>query len=229
VKVEGLKGPRRVIGVVGDLYQLGIGVHQAADASSGNVKSEIYLPFDQLPKRLLCFVIRTAGDPLSVAKAAQLQIWAVDKEQAVSFVETMGQLAWETTVLQRVSMILLGAFAALALVLASIGIYGVISFSASQRTHEIGVRIALGARSLDVLRLVIGEGLRLTFLGLLLGLAGGLALTRFLSSLLYGVRAGDPLIFLATPVVLLAVALIACYVPARRAMRVDPLVALRYE
>jgi putative ABC transport system permease protein len=226
VTIEGFKGTQRVVGVVGDVYQLGLGVHES-DAS--DVKTEVYIPFDQSPTPLLCLAVRTAADPLSVAKAAQTQIWAVDKEQAISFVESMGQLASETMVLQRASTILLGIFAALALVLAAIGIYGVISYSVSQRTHEIGIRRAVGANSADVLRLVIAEGLKLTLTGVLIGLAGALALTRFLSSLLFGVRAADPAILVATPAVLICVALLACYIPARRAMRVDPMVALRYE
>jgi predicted permease len=227
VNIEGFKDPRRVVGVVGDVYQLGIGVHQTGVDSA--VTSEVYVPFEQEPTPLLCFAIRTAGDPLSIAKAVELQIWAIDKEQAVSFVETMEQLASETVVLERASAILLGFFAGLALLLASIGIYGVISYSASQRTHEIGIRIALGAGAADVLRLVVGEGLALTLAGVAIGIAGAFGLTRFLSSLLYGVRSSDPLTFIVVPIVLVGVALAACYIPARRAMGVDPMVALRYE
>ena len=226
VAIDGFDGARRVVGVVGDVYQLGLGAHES-DAS--DVKTEVYVPFDQEPTHLLCFAIRTAGDPLSIAKAAQSQIWAIDKGQAVSFVESMDELAADSLALQKASVILLAIFAGLALMLASIGIYGVISYSASRRTHEIGIRIALGAHSSDVLRLVVGEGLILALAGVLLGIAGAFALTRFLSSLLYGVGAADPLTFLATALILLFVALIACYIPARRAMQVDPVVALRYE
>jgi predicted permease len=226
VAIQGLDKTRQVIGVVGDVRQLGM-VHQMGVNSE--VTSEVYVPFAQVPTPLLGFAIRTAGDPLSIAKAVQRAIWEVDKEQPTSFVETMDQLASETTALQRASMTLLGVFAGLALVLASIGIYGVISYSASQRTHEIGIRIALGASSGDVLRLVIGEGLRLTVIGVAIGIAGAFGLTRFLASQLYGVSSADPATFLTVPLLLTAVAVAACYIPARRAMRVDPMVALRYE
>jgi predicted permease len=227
VNVEEFNKPRQVIGVVGDVYQLGRGVQPAG--MRADVTSEIYIPYDQWPSHLMCFTIRTAADPLGLAKAVESAIWAVDKEQAVSFVETMDQLASETIVLQRASMILLAVFAGFALALASIGIYGVISYSTSRRTHEIGIRIALGAGRKDVLGLVLGEGLVLTLAGVALGLAGAFGLLRFLSSVLYGVRASDPATFLIVPVVLIVVALAACYLPARRAMGVDPMVALRYE
>jgi putative ABC transport system permease protein len=226
VTIQGFDKTRQVVGVVGDVRQLGM-VHQMGVNSE--VMSEVYVPFAQVPTQLLGFAIRTVGDPLSVAKAVQRAVWEVDKEQPMSFVETMDQLATETTVLQRASMILLGVFAGIALILASIGIYGVISYSASQRTHEIGIRIALGASSGDVLRLVIGEGVRLTVVGVAIGIAGAFGLTRFLASLLYGVSSADPATFVTVPLVLTAVAVAACYIPARRAMRVDPMVALRYE
>jgi predicted permease len=228
VSVGEFSKPRQVVGVVGDVYQLGLGV-QPGGSYASDAKSEIYLPYDQWPSHLLCFTIRTAGDPLSIAKTVQSEIWAVDKEQAVSFVESMEQLASETVVLERASAILLGFFAGLALLLASIGVYGVISYSASSRTHEIGIRIALGAGATDVLRLVISEGLALTAAGVAMGILGAFGLTRFLSSLLYGVRSSDPATFVVVPIVLVGVALAACYIPARRAMRVDPMVALRYE
>jgi predicted permease len=227
VNVEEFGKPRQVVGVVGDVYQLGVGVQP--DGGHSDVKFEIYVPYEQWPPHLLCLAIRTAADPLSIAKAVESEIWAVDKEQAVSFVETMDQLASETVALQRASMILLAVFAGLAVVLASIGIYGVISYSASRRTHEIGIRMALGATASDILRLIVGEGLALTVLGVAIGVTGALGLTRFLTSLLYGVRSRDPLTFITVPVVLICVALAACYIPARRAMRVDPMVALRYE
>jgi predicted permease len=226
VTIQGFDKTRQVVGVVGDVRQLGM-VHQMGVNSE--VMSEVYVPFAQVPTQLLGFAIRTVGDPLSVAKAVQRAVWEVDKGQPMSFVETMDQLATETTVLQRASMILLGVFAGIALILASIGIYGVISYSASQRTHEIGIRIALGASSGDVLRLVIGEGVRLTVVGVAIGIAGAFGLTRFLASLLYGVSSADPATFVTVPLVLTAVAVAACYIPARRAMRVDPMVALRYE
>jgi predicted permease len=227
VNVEDLKNPCQVVGVVGDVYHFGVGVQP--NGGSSEITSQVYFPYPQSPPHLLGYVIRTAGDPLNSAKAVERAIWAVDKGQAISFVETMDQLASETVVLELSSTVLLGVFAALAVLLASIGIYGVISYSTARRTHEIGIRIALGAGRSDVLRLVIGEGLALTLVGAAIGTAGGLALTRFLSSLLYGVRSADPFTFVVVPIVLTGVAVTACYVPARRAMRVDPMVALRYE
>ncbi len=227
VNVEGLDKPHQVIGIVGNIYQLGIGVQQTGVHTP--VTPEVYVPNDQTPSALLCFAIRTAGDPLNIAKAAQSAIWDVDKAQAVSFVETMDQLASETVLLQRASMILFAVFAGLALLLASIGIYGVISYSAGRRTHEIGIRLALGAGARDVLRLIMGEGFSLTLVGVGIGLAGAFGLTRFLSSMLYGVRSSDPATFLAVPLVVASVALFASYIPARRAMRVDPMIALRHE
>jgi predicted permease len=227
VNVAGLTNPRKVVGIVGNVYQLGVGIQPSG--TNVRVTSEVYVPNEQVPSFLLCFVVRTAGDPLNLAKAVESAIWAVDKEQAMSFVETMDHLASETVALERASMILLGVFAGLAVVLASIGIYGVISYSASRRTHEIGIRMALGADAADVLRLVVGEGLMLTLAGVAIGVAGAFGLTRFLTSLLYGVRSSDPVTFVAVPIVLIAVALAACYIPARRAMGVDPMVALRYE
>ncbi len=220
INVEGLKGLVEVVGVVGDVHQLGM---------TSDWTSEIYLPFSQVPAPIICFAIRTAGDPARLAKAAQREIWAVDKDQAVGYVMSMSQLASESLAPQRVVMLLLSAFAGIALILAAVGIYGVIAYSATQRTHEIGIRMALGARSADVLRLVVGQGLGLILAGVGIGLAGSFGLMRFVSSLLYGVRPSDPLTFMIVSVVLTGVGLLASYIPARRATRVDPMVALRCE
>ena len=189
----------------------------------------IYLPFSQATMWLMCFAIRTTSDPMSLAKVAQREIWAVDKGQAVGYVMPMSQLASESLAPLRVLTLLLAAFAGMALALAAVGIYGVISYSSTQRTHEIGIRIALGARSADVLRLVVGQGVRLVLAGLGIGLAGSFGLIRFLSTLLYGVRPSDPVTFTLVSVALAGVALLASYIPARRATKVDPMVALRYE
>jgi putative ABC transport system permease protein len=220
IAVAGIKDPLEVIGVVGDVHQLGL---------TSDEMAEVYLPFSQVPSVLICFVIRTASEPTSVAKAAQSVIWSVDKDQAVSHVMSMTQLASESLAPQRVVAILLGIFAALALVLAAIGLYGVISYAASQRTHEIGIRMALGAGRSEVLRLVVIEGLRLTLLGLSVGLAGAVATTRLLSSLLYGVKPHDPSTLISVAILLAAVAVLASYIPARRATNVDPMLALRHE
>jgi putative ABC transport system permease protein len=144
-------------------------------------------------------------------------------------IATLDQLAERTISQRRFNLLLLGAFAVLALVLAAVGLYGLISFATAQRTHEIGVRMALGAQSGDVLRLVMGQGLRLILLGVACGLAGTLALTQLLKSLLFGVSATDPLTFAGVAALLTVVALLACYIPARRAMKVDPMIALRGE
>jgi len=220
VAIEGFKQPREVVGVVGDVRQLGL---------TSEKTSEVYVPFAQVPTRLLCFAIRTASDPSGLAKAAQREIWAVDKDQAVAYVMSMDQLASESLAPQRIITLLLGIFAGSALLLAAVGMYGVISYSATQRTHEIGIRMALGARSADVLKLVVGQGLVLVLAGVVIGLAGALGLMRFVSSLLYGVRASDPATFVSVAAVLTVVALVASYIPARRAAKVDPMVALRYE
>ncbi|MGC2703215.1 MAG: FtsX-like permease family protein, partial [Candidatus Acidiferrales bacterium] len=151
-------------------------------------------------------------------------------EEVMFSPRTMDDIVYNQSVLaQRFSMILLGAFAAVALLLASVGIYGVVSYIVVQRTHEIGIRIALGARQSDVLRWVLGEGARMALVGVAIGLAGALVLTRLMAKLLYSISATDPLTFLGVAFLLTLVALAACFIPARRAMRVDPIVALRYE
>jgi putative ABC transport system permease protein len=225
VLVEGFEKPKEVIGVVGDVHQLGI-AHQVGGSDP---ISEVYVPYAQAPAPVLGFAVRTAGDPLDVVKEVRREISVVDKEQPISFVESMDQLASESVALPRASMVLLAAFAGMALVLAAMGIYGVLSYSARQRTQEIGVRVALGATCGDVLRLVIGEGVRLTAVALIIGIVSAAGFAQVLRSLLYGVKPADPGIFVAVPIVLACVALVACYVPARRATRVNPVAALRYE
>jgi putative ABC transport system permease protein len=153
----------------------------------------------------------------------------VNSEIVVYDTETMDSIISDSLAARRFSMILLGIFAALALVLSCVGIYGVISYLVGQRTHEIGIRIALGGQQSDVLRLILGRGAKMAAIGVALGIAGSLALTRLMAKLLFGVSAYDPLTFLTVAALLFMVALVACYIPARRAMRVDPLVALRYE
>ncbi len=153
----------------------------------------------------------------------------MSSDQVVSGAQTMSEVIASSLAERQFSMILFGIFAALALLLASIGIYGVVSYLAGQRTHEIGVRMAMGARPRDVLRLVLGQGLKMAFLGVAVGITAALALTRLMANLLFGVSATDPITFAGVGIILTFVALLACFVPARRATRVDPIVALRYE
>jgi putative ABC transport system permease protein len=174
------------------------------------------------------FMVRTSVDPLTIAAAVKQEVLAVNRQQPIFNVRSLEQMMTDSISRQRFQMILVGIFAALALILAAIGLYGVISYSVSQRTGEIGIRMALGAQPRDVLKLIVGQGLILTVIGLALGLAGALALTRLMAGLLYGVSATDPLTFAAIALLLTSVALLASYIPARRAMKIDPLIALRH-
>jgi len=211
-----------IVGVVGNVHQLG----QATETSPEFYLSYLQDPVDW-PYRTL--IIRTAGDPLKLVGLVEQAVWSVNKDQPISHARTMEQVLSESVAQPRIFTSLMGVFAALAMGLAVVGIYGVVSYSVSQRTHEVGVRLALGAERVDVLRLVVGQGMLLTGIGLGIGLGGALALTRFLSSFLYGVRATDPITFAVVALALAGVALLATYLPARRAMKVDPMVALRYE
>jgi putative ABC transport system permease protein len=196
---------------------------------------EMYLPFLQSREyreslhTYLTLVVRTAGDPDSLASAIASQVWTLDRDVTVSQVQSMEEVVADATAQPRFNLLLLGAFATVALVLAAVGIYGVMSYSVSRRTHEIGVRIALGAKRADVLRLVTRQGMMLASVGAATGLVGSFGLTSMLSSLLYGVHPDDPATIVGVAVLLGVVALIASYIPARRAMNVDPMIALRYE
>jgi putative ABC transport system permease protein len=210
-----------IVGIVGDVHQAGLAVP---------ARAEMYLPYQQqefFPPDYLA--VRTSGDPVLLAESVRQEIWSVDKQQPVSDVMPLEQLVGDNLAPRRMQASLLGGFAGLALLLASIGIYAVLSFVVTQRTQEIGVRVALGAHSSDVLRMVFSHGLRLFAIGAVLGLAAALGLSRTISHLLYGISATDPLSFLTVTFILGVVTLLACYIPARRAVRVDPLVALRYE
>jgi putative ABC transport system permease protein len=193
------------------------------------VTPEYYLPYEQDIWRSMVIVARTSVDPASLAGSIRENVWAFDKDQPVFDLRTMREVRSLSVGLQQFNSMMIGIFAAVALLLASIGIYGVMSFAVTQRTREIGIRMALGARKTDVLRLVVANGMRLALLGLAIGLAASWALTRFISSLLFGVEPTDPLTFGAVSVCLLLAAFLACYLPARRATKVDPLEALRYE
>jgi putative ABC transport system permease protein len=173
--------------------------------------------------------IRTTGDPMSLVGAVRQAIREVDPDQPVSNIATMADVLGEEASQRRMGMIMLVAFAGLALLLASLGIYGVLAYFVSQHTNEIGVRLALGATPRNILFLVLKKGMGLTLVGVAIGVVASFALTRLMSSLLFGVKASDPLTFVAVPVLLAAVALLACAIPARRATKVDPMVALRYE
>ena len=177
----------------------------------------------------MSMMVRTSVDPLSLASAVRSRVSERDRDQPVFDVQTMEKIISDSVAGRRFSMLLLGVFAGLALVLASVGIYGVISYTATQRTHEIGIRMALGAERADVLRMVVSHGLRLSLIGIGAGLAAALGLTRLMSSMLFGVRPTDFVTFAAVSLLLAGVAVLASYVPARRATRVDPIIALRYE
>lgn len=212
--------PLRIVGVVGDVHHLGM----TSDATS-----EIYVPFAQAPFPLLCVAIRTVSDPLSLADEVKKQVWALDGNQAVSFLMPLTELASESLSTQRVLSFLSAVFAGLALLMAAVGIYAVVSFGAVQRTQEIGVRLALGAEAGDVLVLIAGQAAAPVLLGLAAGLAAALGLMRLLAGLLYGVHPLDATVFIAVGLVLIGSAAVAAYMPARRATRVDPMLALRYE
>ena len=189
----------------------------------------IYWAYPQFPVIFDSLVVRTDGDPLNIVGAIKSQIWSIDPHQPVASVSTMEQVLANSVAARRFNMVLIGVFAALALALSALGIYGVISYTVSQRTHEIGIRVALGARGSHVLRLVVGQGMALALAGVGVGLAAAAGLTRLMSTLLFGVSPTDAPTFVVVAILLSGVALAACIVPARRATKVDPMVALRYE
>jgi len=211
---------REIVGVVGHAKIYGLD----ADA-----KEQLYFPHLQLARRDMCVVIRTAGLPHSLVSAARSQVWALDKDQPLHDIRTMEERVDQSLLRKQHLMFLTTLFAGLALFLAALGLYGVISYSVSQRTHEVGIRMALGAQPSDVLKLVLKHGLKLALVGVVVGIGGALALTRLMKTLLFDVSATDPMIYFVVSVVLGSVALLACYLPARRATKVDPMVALRYE
>ena len=192
-------------------------------------KPTAYLPQAQVPIGSLSIVARASGEPSSLARPLAEVVRSIDPDLPTYRVKTVEEYLTGTIAIPRFNTLLLGIFAGLALLLTAIGLYGVISYSVAQRTHEIGVRMALGAQPGEMMRLVVGEGVRLALFGVGTGPIAAFAFTRFLSSLLFGVTPTDPLSFGIVVVTLLAVVLLACYVPARRAMSVDPMVALRYE
>jgi len=213
---------REIIGVVGDVKHRGL---------RGDAVPEFYFAQAQMPVTSMTLAVRTSVDldPHTLIAPVRREVQAMDANAPVFGVLTADEYLSRSVASTRFNMTLLAAFAAVALVLTSVGLYGVISFSVSQATHEIGIRMALGAQAAHVLRLVVGQGFVLTVIGVIIGLAGAFGLTRFLKTLLYGVTPTDPLTFVLVSVSLFVVSALACYLPARRATKVDPLTALRYE
>jgi len=221
--------PAEIVGIVGHVRHWGLD-------DKINLHAQFYIPFMQIPDRFMSravdstgVVIRSQGPPLALVDPIRNKIEENNSQELVFEPHAYDEIVARSVSDRRFAMILLGTFAALALVLAAIGIYGVISYIVGQRTHEIGIRIALGAQRRDVLKLVLGEGARTAMIGVGIGVVAALALTRLMTSVLYGVSATDPLTFIAVAIVLATMALLACYIPARRAMGVDPIIALRYE
>ncbi len=212
--------PSEIIGVVGDVRAMGLDV--AAEPS-------VYWPYPELVMSGMTILVRTSNDPLAVFSGIQTELQQLDREQPMASIATMDQFLADSLSRAHFTMLLLGIFASFALILAAVGIYGLIAYSITQRTQELGIRIALGAQRRDVLRLVLRQGTRLTLFGLALGVAAALGITRLMTSLLFGTSPTDPLTFAGVAGLLVFVALLACFIPARRATRIDPLVALRYE
>jgi putative ABC transport system permease protein len=210
----------RIVGVAGDVKAFGQDQPTHAD---------IFRPFDQQPFPIVAFTLRTRIDPASTIRIAEQALWSVDAEMPVFKAISMDLLASQSLAVRRASSLLVSAFAVLALALACIGIYGVMAYAVTQRTQEIGVRMALGAARADVLRLIMGFGLRLTLIGVFIGLIGALLSTRLLTSLLFEVSATNPLVFTLPAALLIAVTVLAAYLPARRAASIDPMQALRAE
>jgi putative ABC transport system permease protein len=209
-----------IVGVVGNVK------HNSLDEPTA---AQLYIAFAQMPHIFATLVVRTAGDPLAAANIVKQAVWSVDKDQPVWKVRSLEFLLQRAMSRSRFMMRLLTVFSTIALLLAAVGVYGVISYSVSQRTHEIGVRMALGAQYRDVIRLVMRQGVKLVLIGVVIGLLGALGLRQLIEGLLFGVSATDPITFLVVALLLMSVALLACWIPARRAAKVDPIVTLRYE
>jgi putative ABC transport system permease protein len=210
-----------IVGIVGDVK------HQTLDKESG---PECYVPVLNFPEAYMTLVMRTASsDPATLTAALRGAVQQVDQDQPVFDIQPMRQVVARSVATRRFNMLLLGLFAGIALLLAAVGIFGVMNYSVTQRTHEIGIRMALGAQTRDVLKMIVRQGMILTLIGVVMGLVAAFVLTRVMSGLLYNVSATDPLTFAGVSALLMAVALLACYIPARRATKVDPMIALRYE
>jgi putative ABC transport system permease protein len=211
---------REIVGVASDLK------NSALDAES---EIEIYEPYLQFPWNFMAITVRTAADPLTLAPSVREQILAVDRAQPIYDLKTMAQIVGDSVSQPRLYMLLLGIFAGIALVLASVGIYGVMNYSVNQRKHEIGIRMAIGAQRSDIMKMIVGQGMLMAAAGVVIGLVAAFFLGRVVEMLLFGVSGRDPMTFIGLPFVLILVSLLASYVPARRATRVDPVIALRAE
>jgi putative ABC transport system permease protein len=210
-----------VVGVVGRVKMDGL--------SQDSNRVQGYFPFAQIPADGMTVIIKASGDPNQLIAAARQQVKAIDPDQPIYSVRTMHEIRAESVAPERLNLTLLSIFAGIALVLAIVGIYGVMSYSVTQRTHEIGIRMAIGAQPRDVFRMVLGQGMMLALIGVGIGLVGAFALTRLMATMLFGVEPTDPATFAAIAVLLTSVALLACYIPGRRATKVDPVISLRYE
>jgi len=209
-----------IVGEVGDTKLYGL---------ANPARLEVYVPYRQNANSDMNLVVKSSVDPAALITSIRGAIGSIDRDQPIFAISTMNQLVSDSVSTRRITLVLLGLFSALALILAAIGIYGVISYSVAQRTHEIGIRMALGAQRGDVLRMVLKQGVKIALAGVAIGFAISIGLTQLMSSLLFSVGADDPATFAGAAVLLALVALLACYIPARRALRVDPVIALRYE
>jgi putative ABC transport system permease protein len=209
-----------VVGVVADVREWEWGEEKVG---------QVYLPYAQNPSRIMRLVVRTTRDPAAIAPAVRHAVETVDPSQPITEIHTMNQLLAQAVSQRRLNMLLLAVFAAIATILAAIGIYGVMAYGVTQRLHEIGVRMALGAEPSDVLKMVVADGMKLAVIGLLIGIVGAALLSRYLESQLYGIKTTDPFTYVGVALGLAAVAAAACYFPARRATKVDPISALRHD
>ena len=212
-----------IVGVVGDVKHFGLGLPE---------EPALYTPYAQLPyawKRWTRLVVKSSESPAALTQLVKNQVWKLDKQLPVTEVQSMNEIMATSLARQRFNMIILGVFAGVALLLAAVGIYGVVSYSVAQRSHEIGIRMALGAESGHVLKMVVKEGLFLAIIGVVIGVVAAFGLTRFMASLLFGVGVTDMSTFIGVVLTLTGVAVFASYIPARRAAKVDPMIALRYE
>jgi predicted permease len=220
---------RQIVGVVGDIRDVGL---------DNDPPPLMYVPFGQIPSGFMALInnvlpttwlIRTTPAPLALVNSVRREFLAIDNNLPVAKVRTMEQVISDAMARQTFQMVLLAVFASIALLLAALGVYGVMSYAVEQRTHEVGIRLSLGAGSADMIRLVVGQGMRLGAIGVVCGLAAAFALTRLIEKMLFGVKATDPLTYAIVAAVLTAVALLATYIPAHRATKIDPGIALRYE